>query len=103
MKRKMKPIHPGSVLREDILKELKLSITQAAKGLNVSRKQLSEVTNETASISVEMALRLEKAFDVDAEFWLDMQKKYDIWKVETSGRVHGIHRLIYQVNPKSNF
>ena len=89
----MKPVHPGSILREDILKELKLTITQVAKGLAVSRKQLSEVVNETASISAEMALRLEKAFGVDAEFWLDMQKKYDIWKVESSGRVGRIHRF----------
>ena len=89
----MKPVHPGSILREDILKELDLSITAAAKGLGVSRKQLSEVVNETASISAEMAVRLEKAFDVTAEFWLDMQKNYDIWKVESSGRVHDIRRF----------
>lgn len=94
MKRKMKPVHPGAILREDILKELKLTITQVARGLDVSRKQLSEVVNETASISAEMALRLEKAFGVDAEFWLDIQKKYDIWKVESSGRVGRIHRFI---------
>lgn len=94
MKRKMKPVHPGAILREDILKELNLSITQAARGLDVSRKQLSEVVNETAAISAEMAVRLEKRFGVGAEFWLDLQKKYDIWKVETSGRIHGIHRFI---------
>ena len=93
MKRKMKPVHPGAILRKDILKEMNLSITKVAQGLNVSRKQLSEVVNETASISAEMAVRLEKGFGVDAEFWLDMQKKYDIWKVENSGKVHGIHRF----------
>lgn len=89
----MKPVHPGSILREDILKELGLSITAAAKGLGVSRKQLSEVVNEVASVSAEMAVRLERAFDVKADFWLDMQKKYDIWKVENSGRIHDIHRF----------
>jgi addiction module HigA family antidote len=94
MKRKMRPVHPGAILREDILKELNLTITQAAKGLGISRKQLSEIVNETASISAEMAVRLEKRFGVDAEFWLDLQKKYDIWKVETSGRVHGVHRFV---------
>ena len=93
MKRKMKPVHPGAILREDILKELNLSITQAAKGLDVSRKQLSEVINETAAISAEMAVRLQMAFGVEAEFWLDLQKKYDIWKVESSGKVRGIHRI----------
>ena len=93
MKRKMKPVHPGAILREDILKELKITITEAAKGLDVSRKQLSEVVNESAAISAEMAVRLELAFGVEAGFWLDLQKKYDIWKVEASGKVHGIHRF----------
>lgn len=88
MKRKMKPVHPGAILREDILKEMNLSVTKAAKGLEISRKQLSEIVNETSSISAEMAVRLEQGFGVSAEFWLDLQKKYDIWKVENSGRIH---------------
>jgi len=89
----MPPVHPGAILREDILKEMKLSITKAAENLQVSRKQLSEVVNEGAAISAEMAVRLEDAFGVSAEFWLDMQKAYDIWKVKHSGRVHGIRRI----------
>jgi addiction module HigA family antidote len=93
MESTMPPVHPGSILREDILKEMKLSITKAAENLQVSRKQLSEVVNEVAAISAEMAVRLEDAFGVSAEFWLDMQKAYDIWKVKHSGRVHGIRRI----------
>lgn len=89
----MKPVHPGAVLREDILKEMKVSVTRAARELNVSRKQLSEVVNEVAAISAEMAVRLEKGFGVSAEFWLDMQKKYDIWRVRSSGRVQNVHRI----------
>ena len=72
---------------------MKLSVTKAAENLQVSRKQLSEVVNEGAAISAEMAVRLEDAFGVTAEFWLDMQKAYDIWKVRHSGRVHGIRRI----------
>jgi addiction module HigA family antidote len=93
MESEMKPVHPGAVLREDILKEMKISVTRAAKELNVSRKQLSEVVNEAAAISAEMAVRLEKGFGVSAEFWLDMQKKYDIWRVKSSGRVQNVHRI----------
>ncbi len=93
METMMPPTHPGAVLREDILKEMKLSVTKAAENLQVSRKQLSEIVNEGASISAEMAVRLEDAFGVTAEFWLDMQKAYDIWKVKHSGRVHGIRRI----------
>jgi addiction module HigA family antidote len=93
MENAMPPVHPGAILREDILKELKLSITRTAENLQVSRKQLSEVVNEGAAISAEMAVRLEEAFGIGAEFWLDMQKAYDIWKVKHSGRVHGIRRI----------
>jgi len=93
MESNMPPVHPGAILREDILKEIKLSITKAAENLQVSRKQLSEVVNEGAAISAEMAVRLEDAFGVSAEFWLDMQKAYDIWKIKHSGRVHGIRRI----------
>jgi len=93
MESNMPPVHPGAILREDILKEMKLSITKTAENLQVSRKQLSEVVNEGAAISAEMAVRLEDAFGVSAEFWLDMQKAYDIWKVKHSGRVHGIRRI----------
>ncbi|MBE9465880.1 HigA family addiction module antitoxin [Dyadobacter subterraneus] len=96
MESEMKPVHPGAVLREDVLKEMKISITKAAKELNVSRKQLSEIVNETASISAEMAVRLESGFGITAEFWLDMQKNFDIWKVKSSGRVQGIHRILSQ-------
>ena len=73
---------------------MRLSVTKAAENLQVSRKQLSEVVNEGASISAEMAVRLENAFGVKAEFWLDMQKAYDIWKVKQSGRVQGIRRIV---------
>ncbi|MBO9615439.1 MAG: HigA family addiction module antidote protein [Dyadobacter sp.] len=98
MESEMKPVHPGAVLREDILKEMKISVTRAAKELNVSRKQLSEVVNEGAAISAEMAVRLEKGFGVSAEFWLDMQKKYDIWRVRSSGRVQNVHRITSSPN-----
>jgi addiction module HigA family antidote len=96
MESKMPPIHPGAILREDILKEMKLSITKAAENLKVSRKQLSEIVNEGAAISTEMAVRLEDAFGVSAEFWLDMQRVYDIWKVKHSGRVKGIRRIPFE-------
>src|SRR5258708_39875616 len=96
MESNMPPVHPGAILREDILKEIKLSITKAAENLQISRKQLSEIVNEGASIAAEMAVRLEEAFGVTAEFWLDMQKAYDIWKVKHSGRINGIRRMSYE-------
>jgi len=77
------PPHPGSILREDILPELGLSVTEAAKQLGVSRVTLSRVINEKAAISPEMALRIETWLGVEqggrAEFWASMQLDYDMW------------------------
>ena len=93
MKRNMKPPHPGAILREDILKEMKLSITKAAESLRVSRKHLSEIINETTGISPEMAIRLEQGFGVDAQFWLDLQSKYDLWKLKNTRKIPRIDRI----------
>lgn len=93
MKRAMKPSHPGALLREDILREMNLTITKAAEGLGISSKTLSELVNENAGITTEMALRIERAFGVDAGLWLDMQATYDLWKAPDSGKVPHIHRI----------
>lgn len=84
----MKPAHPGAILREDVLKPLHLTITDAAKGLEISRKQLSEIINEKAGVTAEMAVRLEQGFKIAASFWLDLQKEFDLWKVQQSGHIH---------------
>ena len=55
------PPHPGEIIREDCIKPLNLSVTEAAKGLGVSRQSLSELLNGRNGISADMALRLEKA------------------------------------------
>lgn len=89
----MKPVHPGAILREDILKELNLSLTKVAEELHISRKHLSEIINEKARINAEIALRLEHAFGVDAYFWLDLQSKYDIWELRTSKRMVNVNRI----------
>jgi len=77
------PPHPGAILREDVLPELGLSITEAANQLGVSRNSLSRVLNEHAAISPEMALRIENWLGVEnggrAELWAGMQLDYDMW------------------------
>lgn len=94
MAQKMKPSHPGAILGEDILKEMNISITKAAQALHISRKQLSKIVNESASISPEMAVRLEKGFGVEAQFWLDLQNQYDLWRINSESKIPPIHRII---------
>lgn len=72
------PPHPGLSVRHDCLEPLRLSVTEAARRLGVSRKQLSDVLNGHAGISPEMAIRLDKAFGGGAGTWLRLQAAYDL-------------------------
>ena len=78
------PPHPGETLREDVLPEMGLTVTEAASQIGVSRVTLSRVLNGHAAISPDMALRLEAWLGVEnggrAETWLTQQLAYDLWK-----------------------
>ena len=71
------PPHPGLSVRHDCLEPLSLSVTEAARRLGVSRKQLSSLVNGRSGISPEMAIRLDKAFGGGAETWHRLQTAYD--------------------------
>jgi addiction module HigA family antidote len=77
-----KPTHPGTLLKEDVLRPLGLTITEAATDLGITRKTLSEFVNEKSSLSPEMAVRIAKATNTTPESWLNMQTKLDIWNAE---------------------
>lgn len=72
------PPHPGLSVRHDCLEPLGLSVTEGAKKLGVSRKQLSDIVNGHSGISPEMAIRLDKAFGGGAETWFRLQAAYDL-------------------------
>ena len=74
-----KPTHPGEVLLEDVIKPLGLTVTEAAKNLGVSQKTLSELVNQKAALSPEMALRIAQATNTSPESWLNMQTKLNLW------------------------
>lgn len=76
------PPHPGEVLKELYLNPLNLTITETAKGLQVTRKTLSMLVNCHAGVSPEMALKLAKAFNTTPESWLNMQQQYSLWESE---------------------
>lgn len=72
------PPHPGALLREDVLKDRGLTITEAADILAVSRPNLSLLVNERIALSPEMALKLEAAFGVEADMLIGMQTDHDM-------------------------
>lgn len=72
------PPHPGLSVRHDCLEPLGLSVTEAARKLDISRKQLSDIVNCRSGISPEMAIRLDKVFGGGAETWYRIQASYDL-------------------------
>lgn len=87
-----KPVHPGSVLREDVLPELGLTASEVAEGLGIARVTLSRVINEHARISPNLALRLEAAGVGTARLWLAMQTACDL-ALERSAGLPKVRRL----------
>lgn len=77
------PPHPGKFILEECLEPLGLSITEAAKGLGVTRTSLSRLIHGHNGISTEMAVRLSKAFGGSAESWLRQQINYDLAQIKT--------------------
>jgi addiction module HigA family antidote len=88
------PVHPGEILREDCMKPLGLSVTETAEALGVSRKTLSEIVNGKASITPEVAVRLEQAFtNPPADMWLRLQSAYDLWHAKQRLKGASVRRL----------
>ena len=76
------PIHPGEVVREDVLPALGLSVSEAARRLGVSRQQLHRVLACTHPVTTEMALRIGKIAGNGPRLWLKMQQNHDLWHAE---------------------
>jgi len=76
------PPHPGELIRDVCTEHLGLSVTDAAKGLGVTRVTLSRLLNGKAGVSPEMAIRLSKAFGRSPEAWLKHQMLYDLWQAK---------------------
>ena len=80
MTRMYNPPHPGEVLQDTVLAEGRITVSEFAKKLGVSRVTLSRVVNARAAVSADMALRLAAALGGSAESWLQMQAAYDLWQ-----------------------
>lgn len=82
IRRKIRPTHPGEMLREDFLPDYDLSVAGLAEALGVSRQTVNELLRERRSLSPEMALRLARFFGNSAAFWMNAQRSVDLWDAE---------------------
>jgi addiction module HigA family antidote len=91
------PPHPGLHVRHDCLEPLKLSVTEGAKVLGVSRQALNNLVNCKSGISPEMAVRLSKAFGGSPAVWLKMQLDYDLTKIARTASKINVRRVASQL------
>ena len=94
--RKIRPTHPGEMLREDFLPDYGLTATSLAKALSVSRQSINELLLERRAVSPGMALRLARLFGNTPEFWLNAQRAVDLWDAARTlkmsvGRIKPLH------------
>lgn len=76
------PPHPGKMVKQILLKNVHMTVTEAAQALDVGRVTLSKLINEKSGISPEMAVRLSIALGTSSEMWMNMQAMYDLWQAE---------------------
>jgi addiction module HigA family antidote len=74
----LRPVHPGELLREDVLPAVGLPKAEIARLLGISRQTLYDILNERQPVTAQMALRLGRMFGTSAGSWLDMQRNYDL-------------------------
>ena len=91
------PPHPGLHVRHDCLEPLKLSVTEGAKVLGVSRQALNNLVNGKSGISPEMAVRLSKAFGGSPAVWLKMQLDYDLTQIARTASKINVRRVASQL------
>ena len=84
IKNGMRPIHPGEVLQEDFLKPLGMSVNALSEALHVPCSLLREVVEGKRGVTADLALRLERHFGGEAQFWLNLQSAYDQRIAETA-------------------
>ena len=85
-RRRLPPIHPGEILRDEFLNPLGLSVYRVARALRIPRPRLNDIVLERRRVTTDTALRLARYFGTTAEFWIRLQVLYDLERAEPSRR-----------------
>ncbi len=93
MPKRLAPIHPGEILREDVLAPLSMSVNQLAKALAVDAARLNEIVRGRRGITADTALRLARYLGTTPEFWLNLQTHYEL-RVAKQAKLADIERAV---------
>jgi len=99
--KKLTPIHPGEILREEFLEPMGISQYRLAKDISVPPRRINEIVHGKRSITADTALRLGRFFGMSAQFWLNLQTRYDLEVTEDllEGRLaEEVHTLEAHLN-----
>ena len=97
MAKKLPPIHPGEILREEFMKPLGLSSNALARALDVTPARINDIVRERRGISADTALRLARFFGTDVQSWMNLQTHYDIQCAEQAAG-----RAILKITPRED-
>lgn len=97
MAKKLKPVHPGEILREEFMKPLGLSMNRLALDLRVPVTRIAEIVGERRGITTDTALRLARYFRNSPTFWLNLQIRYDLEVAEDGHEAEKIARDVHPV------
>jgi len=101
MKKKsgLPPVHPGEIIREDILPEVGLSVTAVAKALEVSRQMVHDILAGRKPLSAVMCLKVSRLFGSTPEFWMRLQAEYDLKRAAQNKKIMQRVARIMPVKP----
>lgn len=97
IKNRMRPVHPGEILREDYLAPLDMSANALAIALRVPAPRINEVVRERRGVTADTAIRLARYFGGSAQFWLNLQAAYDLRKAEIESEAE----IMREVSPRA--
>jgi len=102
MERQMRHIHPGEILREEVIYANELTVTEVAKMLGISRQSLSKIIHEKSDITAEMSFRIANVFGGTADIWANLQTKYNLCLAAEKTKELDLKPYHYQhsANPK---
>lgn len=100
---KRQPVSVGEMLTEEFMKPINIDQGQLAKALGVARKTANELCNNKTSITADTALMLAKVFGNSAEFWLNLQKRNDLWKAMHSRKSQARIKKAKPVLPSGHY